>query len=114
MGTLVPQCQTMLVTGGARHGKHAVRCLHINMNESARNHIFGQVVEALRANLDPDNNNYRTAIIALGHIALLMPEEFKYDMKSIISTKVRTFLPIDGSEALMNSLVLIFSLNFRL
>jgi len=88
MGTLVPQCQNMLVTGSPRQGKQAVRCLHINMNESARNHIFGQVVEALRANLERSNSNYRTAIVALGHIALLMPEEFKYDMKSIVSQKV--------------------------
>src|SRR5581483_8696684 len=88
MGSLVPQCQTMLVTGSPKHGKQAVRCLHVNMNENARNHIFGQVVDALRANLEPENSNYRTAIVALGHIAYLMPEEFKYDMKSIISLKV--------------------------
>jgi sister-chromatid-cohesion protein PDS5 len=88
MGVLVPQCQNMLVTGSPRQGKQAVRCLHINMNESARNHIFGQVVEALRANLDRSNSNYRTAIVALGHIAFLMPEEFKNDMKAIVSRKV--------------------------
>lgn len=88
MQNLVPQCQTMLVTGSPKHGKQAVKCLHINMNENARNHIFGQVVEALRANLDPSNNNYRTAIVALGHVALLMPDEFKYDMKTIVASKI--------------------------
>lgn len=88
MGSLVPQCQNMLVTGTPRQGKMAVRCLHVNMNQSARNHTFAQVVESLRANLDPSNSGYCTAIVALGHIALLMPEEFKYDMKAIISQKI--------------------------
>lgn len=88
MGILVPQCQNMLVTGNPKQGKEAVRCMHVNMNESAKNHTFAQDVETLRANLDPNNSNYRTAIVALGHIALLMPEEFKYEMKTIISQKV--------------------------
>lgn len=88
MEELVPQCQNMLVTGTPRQGKMAVRCLFVNMKESARNHTFAQVVEALRANLDPAHTSYCTAIVALGHIAYVLPEEFKYDMKAIISQKI--------------------------
>ncbi|CAL8109843.1 unnamed protein product [Orchesella dallaii] len=88
MGILVPQCQNMLLSGTPRQGKMAVRCLFVNMKESARNHTFAQVVENLRGNLDPANSSYRTAIVALGHIAFLMPEEFKYDMKAIVSQKI--------------------------
>lgn len=88
LGALVPQCQNMLVSGTPRQGKMAVRSLYVNMKESGRNHTFAQVVEALRANLDPMNTSYRTAIVALGHIAFLMPEEFKYDMKAIVSQKI--------------------------
>jgi sister-chromatid-cohesion protein PDS5 len=89
MGVLVPQCMNMLVTGSPRQGKEAVRCLAMNMKESARNHFFGGMVGALKGNLDPSNCNYRTAIVALGHIALLMPEQFKKEMKGIICKKVK-------------------------
>jgi len=95
MGTLVPHCENILVNGTPKQAKQAVRCLNTNMKESARNQTFSQVLDVLRVNLDPTNPNYRTAIIALGHIALLMPDEFKVEMKGIISQKVfiNPFLP---------------------
>lgn len=98
MGSLVPQCQNMLVTGDPKQGKGAVRCLYTNMKEAARNHTFTQVVGSLRDNLDPSNSNYQTVIIALGHIALLMPEEFRSDMKQIISQKIVKDLLVNPSR----------------
>jgi len=41
---------------------------------------------------------YRTAIVALGHIGLCLPEDFKYDMKTIISQKVVKDLLVNPSR----------------
>ncbi|CAL8069332.1 unnamed protein product [Orchesella dallaii] len=74
--------------GTPRQAKLAVHCLFINLKEDVRKQAFAQVVKLLRANLDPDNNMYRTAIVALGHIALLMPEHFQAEMRTIIAQKI--------------------------
>jgi len=88
MGLLVPHCQNLLVTGTPKQAKEAIRCLFTNMNPSVRVQTFTQIVDALKANLEPGNTSYRTAIVGLGHIALLMPDEFKNEMKGIVSQKL--------------------------
>jgi len=98
MSILVPHCQNMIVKGSPKQAKEAVRCLFTNMNHVLRSQTFMQVVESLKANLEPDNVGYRTAIVALGHIGLCLPEDFKYDMKTIISQKVVKDLLVNTSR----------------
>lgn len=50
--------------------------------------IFGDIVEGFNAALTPENNDYRTAIVCLGHIAYNLPERFNVQLKNIVSRKI--------------------------
>ncbi|ODN02505.1 Sister chromatid cohesion protein PDS5 B-B [Orchesella cincta] len=86
--SLIHQLKEMTLNGTPRQAKLAVRCLFVHLKEEVRDQIFAQVVKALKVNLDPDNSMYRTAIIALGHIALLMPDHFQAEIRSIVTQKM--------------------------
>lgn len=50
--------------------------------------MFGDIVDALKVTLNADHESYRTAIVALGHIAQNMPERFLIPVKNLISRKI--------------------------
>jgi sister-chromatid-cohesion protein PDS5 len=98
MGILVPQTQGMILRGSPKEAKEAVKCLWVNSRPPARVGAFAEVVEGLKAALDPSSPHYRTAIVALGHVALSMPEEFKGEMKTVVSQKLVKELLVNPSR----------------
>lgn len=106
---LAPICKELALNGTPKQAKHAIRCMYVNSQPVTDNgkstpevegdmpasseptapyDIFSEIVEAFKVTLDPSNDNYRTAIVCLGHIAYNMPERFNVTIKNIISRKV--------------------------
>jgi len=81
--SLVPILINLAKFGSPRQAKHALRCINticINKEQAITN-----IFENLQGALDPDNANYITAIVSLGHIAQLFPQLFASEIKSIVS-----------------------------
>lgn len=89
---LAPICLDFALIGTPKQAKHAVRCVFVNTlcekKGSPVGDIFPQLVEHLKNNLDPSNENYRSAIVCLGHVAYNMPERFQIHIKNIISRRI--------------------------
>ncbi|XP_059168056.1 sister chromatid cohesion protein PDS5 homolog A-B-like isoform X2 [Physella acuta] len=81
--SLVPLLINLAKYGSPRQAKHALRCINtICINkEQAISNIF----ESVQTALNPDNANYLTAIVSLGHIAQLFPKLYSGEIKSIVS-----------------------------
>ncbi|KAH9494579.1 Sister chromatid cohesion protein PDS5 B [Bulinus truncatus] len=81
--SLVPLLTNIAKFGSPRQAKHALRCINtICINkEQAVTSIF----ESIQGALNPDNANYLTAIVSLGHIAQLFPKLFASEIKGIVS-----------------------------
>ena len=47
--------------------------------------FFSILLQHYKKSLNPDSANFITAIVGLGHIAKLCPEEFAPDIKTIVS-----------------------------
>lgn len=62
-------------------------------------HIFGLIVESYK-HLQPDQPHYRTALVALGHIAYNLADRFQVPIKNIVSRKiVRDLLVRDATKS---------------
>lgn len=46
------------------------------------------LLQKVKENLNPASSNYRTAIVALGHIAYNLPERYPIHIKNLVSRKV--------------------------
>ncbi|XP_014204642.1 sister chromatid cohesion protein PDS5 homolog B-A isoform X2 [Copidosoma floridanum] len=87
MEQLLPICKTYSESGTTKQAKQAVRCLFVNMINS-HDQIFPEIIETIKNNLTPTSENYRTAIVALGHIAYNLPEKYHSHIKSMVSRKI--------------------------
>ncbi|BFZ14836.1 hypothetical protein BsWGS_17875 [Bradybaena similaris] len=81
--SLVPLLVNLAKFGSPKQAKHALRCINtICINkEQAISSIF----ESIQTALNPENANYLTAIVSLGHIAQLFPRLFAPEIKAIVS-----------------------------
>lgn len=120
LAELAPICKDLALSGTPKQAKHAIRCMFVNTQTTAESavgtgnissetstsnetnasfDIFSEIVDAFKVTLDPSNENYRTAIVCLGHIAYNMPERYNVQIKNIISRKiVKDLLVKDGSS----------------
>ncbi|XP_052089620.1 sister chromatid cohesion protein PDS5 homolog B-like isoform X2 [Mytilus californianus] len=81
--SLLPVVSSAAKLGNPKQCKHAIRCINtICKNKEA---IYGQIFEHYKKSLNPESANFITAIVGLGHIAKLCPEEFAPDIKTIVS-----------------------------
>lgn len=96
---LAPLCKELTLSGTPKQAKHAIRCMFVNtqvtpesseevIGAAANMDIFSEIVEAFKVTLDPSHENYRTAIVSLGHIAYNMPDKYNIQIKNIISRKI--------------------------
>lgn len=95
---LAPVCKELALSGTPKQAKHAIRCMFVNTQTSSevsdeeanakQFDIFTDIVDAFKITLDPNHENYRTAIVCLGHIAYNMPDRFVVQIKNIISRKI--------------------------
>lgn len=110
MAELAPICRELALSGTPKQAKHAIRCMFVNTQTSAddsdetnangRNlDIFTDIVDSFKVTLDPNHENYRTAIVCLGHVAYNMPDKYNLQIKNIISRKiVKDLLVKDASK----------------
>lgn len=110
LAELSPVCKAMAMSGTPKQAKHAIRCMFVNMDSGGgvggngtaaggsaaaqsdplayEIDIFGDLVDSFKTNLTPQHSHYRTAIVALGHIAYNLPEKYQVQIKNIISRKI--------------------------
>lgn len=51
--------------------------------------VFTEILEIIKNNLDPaKGDQYRTAIVALGHLAFHLPDKFPIQIKNLVSRKI--------------------------
>lgn len=106
LAELAPLCKELTLSGTPKQAKHAIRCMYVNTQASSEDEsnlaanldIFPDVVEAFKVTLDPNHENYRTAIVTLGHIAYNMPNKFTVQIKNTISRKIVKELLVKDSE----------------
>lgn len=84
---LVQICRAYAATGTPKQAKQAIRCLYVNMTNSHDN-IFPEIIDRIKNCLTPTSEYYRTAIVALGHIAYNLPEKYHLQIKNMVSRKV--------------------------
>lgn len=107
---LAPLCKELTLSGTPKQAKHAIRCMFVNTQAAsdpsepsestlpANLDIFPEIVEAFKVTLDPNHESYRTAIVALGHIAYNMPNQFTVQIKNTISRKIVKELLVKDNE----------------
>lgn len=107
LAELSPVCKAMAMTGTPKQAKHAIRCMFVNMDSGGGGSgngvgggsalsdplaydidIFGDLVDSFKTTLTPQHSHYRTAIVALGHIAYNLPDKYQVQIKNIISRKI--------------------------
>ncbi|XP_003426788.1 sister chromatid cohesion protein PDS5 homolog B isoform X2 [Nasonia vitripennis] len=98
MDQLVPICKNFAECGTPKQAKQAIRCLFINMTNS-HDTIFPEIIDKIKNSLTPTSEYYRTAIVALGHIAYNLPEKYHVQIKNMVSRKiVKELLVKESSE----------------
>ena len=111
---LAPLCKVFALTGNPKESKQAIRCMFLNTQQNLQQQnnnvqdrsdwlktidIFQDVVDSFEKVLVPENANYRTSIVSLGHISYNLPERFNSKLRSIISRKiVKELLLSDTAE----------------
>ncbi len=84
----MPICKQFIAKGNDKQAKQAVKCLFMNTT-STQDVVFAEILEMVRNNLDPEKGEtYKTAIVALGHIAFHMPDKFPIHIKNLVSRKI--------------------------
>ncbi|KAK3923322.1 Sister chromatid cohesion protein PDS5-like protein B [Frankliniella fusca] len=85
--SLIPTCKRLSVEGTPKQAKQAIRCLYINVINN-QDTLFAEILERIKEHLEPSSEHYRTAIVALGHIAYNLPDKNPVAIKNIVSRKI--------------------------
>lgn len=93
---LIPMCKSFAETGTPKQAKQAIRCLYINVKQ--HDSLFSEILEKVKEHLIPTSKHYRTAIIALGHIAYNLPDKYPVNIKNIVSRKIVKELLVKESD----------------
>jgi len=81
-------CEQFINLGTAKQAKQAMKCMHMNTSENV-DKVFNGILEKIKENLMGEkNNHYLTAIVALGHLAYLLPDKFPVQIKNLVSRKI--------------------------
>ncbi|RZF48923.1 hypothetical protein LSTR_LSTR003303 [Laodelphax striatellus] len=84
---LAPICKKFAEAGTPKQAKQAIRCIFANFPK-LHDSIFGEILEKMKENLSCESQYYRTAIVALGHIAYTLPLKYTAHIKNIVSRKI--------------------------
>ncbi|XP_070391470.1 sister chromatid cohesion protein PDS5 homolog B isoform X2 [Dermacentor albipictus] len=94
---LLPVVQNFVENGTVKQAKYAVACLNVIVGNKER--VFGQVIDHLKQHFTLESAYFRTALVSIGHIALLCPDMFGSQVKSIVSkVVVKDLLMADREE----------------
>lgn len=83
---LLPVVQNFIENGTAKQAKYAVACLNVIVGNKER--VFGQIIDHLKQHFTLESAYFRTALVSIGHIAMLCPDMFGTQVKSIVSKVV--------------------------
>ena len=62
--------------------------MFMNTTEN-QDQVFSKVLEEIKEKLNGDKDkHFLTAIVALGHLAFLLPEKFPVQLKNLVSRKI--------------------------
>ncbi len=100
---LVPICKSFIRGGTSKQAKHSVKCLYIN-TPSSQESVFADILDIVTTNLNEGlaarGEAFRTAVVALGHIAYHLPDKFPVQIKNRVSRNiVKELIMQDKSEA---------------
>lgn len=103
---LAPICKEFAISGNPKQAKHAIRCMFVNTDghDTQTIEVFADIVESLKTILHPEHPNYRTGIVALGHIAYNLPDKFQVQIKNLISRKIVKDLLVKDTSSTERSL----------
>jgi sister-chromatid-cohesion protein PDS5 len=89
MDALVPICQEFVTNGTPKQAKQAIKCLYANTTASSQDAVFAELLESIKTNMEPEREEkYLTSIVALGHLALNLPDKFPVHVKNLVSRKI--------------------------
>lgn len=94
---LIPICKNFAEMGTPKQAKQAIRCLYVNIPK-LHDSLFCDILEKVKENLIPTSEYYRTAIVALGHIAYNLPDKYPAHIKNIVSRKIVKELLVKETE----------------
>jgi len=97
MNELIPICKKFVECGTPKQAKQAIRCLFKNIGSNVEG-LFSEILEKVKENLTPTSVNYRTAIVALGHIAYNLPDYYPVHIKNLVSRKIVKELLVKESD----------------
>ncbi|XP_046671895.1 sister chromatid cohesion protein PDS5 homolog B isoform X2 [Homalodisca vitripennis] len=97
MNQLVPICKNFVESGTPKQAKQAIRCLFKNTTGNVET-LFSEILEKVKENLTPTSPHYRTAIVALGHIAYNLPDYYPIHIKNLVSRKIVKELLVKESD----------------
>ena len=73
--------------------------MFMNTTEN-QDQVFSKVLEEIKEKLNGDKDkHFLTAIVALGHLAFLLPEKFPVQLKNLVSRKIVKDLVMKDVEA---------------
>jgi len=94
METLSPICKIFIKGRHPKQAKQAIKCLFTNAT-ATKDAVFGEVLELVKTNLNPSatpgaprEETFLTAVVALGHIAYLLPEKYPVQIKNLVSRNI--------------------------
>ncbi|CAB4062469.1 PDS5 [Lepeophtheirus salmonis] len=98
-GSITQICKEFIRKGTPKEAKQAVKCLYMNLSTS-QDVVFNEILEIIKENLKPEKGlSYRTAIVALGHIAFHLPQLYPIQIKNLVSREiVKKLLMKDNTE----------------
>ena len=88
-GILGKICLEFIKLGTPKQAKQAIKCMYMNTTENQEK-VFSEILDVIKENLNqPERTQYYlTAIVALGHLALHLPDKFPVQIKNLVSQKI--------------------------
>jgi len=82
-------CMQFFKLGTPKQAKQAMKCMFMNTHAENQDRVFTEVLEVLKENLNGDKGKqYLTAIVALGHLSIYVPDKFPVQIKNLVSRKI--------------------------
>ena len=81
-------CLQFISLGTSKQAKQAIKCMFMNTTEN-QDQVFSKVLDEIKEKLNGDKDkHFLTVIVALGHLAFLLPEKFPVQLKNLVSRKI--------------------------
>ena len=87
-GILRKICLQFVKLGTPKQAKQAIKCMYMNTVEN-QDQVFTEILDTIKDNLNGEKGkSYLTAIVALGHLSINLPDRFPVQIKNLVSRKI--------------------------